>query len=264
MPGQTRSFSESWDQRNNDGQTVSPGTYMVAGIYSGIFLVSQPQSFTIGGSGTTGRWVDRPPTSAGATASCPSERQWSLVYWDGGTTAISTAAGACEDADGFWVNRSGRWLGFSKDSPAASDIWQTVLGEAHFAHGKPAGQEPVAAEITVSCNEFTNVPAAPGAPVVVTRSIGLSPGQSLVVTLCSNPTTGFQWEPAVIGTPTVIVQTDRRYVPPGSTLPGPPGSERLTFQAQAAGSSTIALDYSRPWEGGEKGVWQFRLTVLVK
>jgi len=38
----------------------------------------------------------------------------------------------------------------------------------------------------------------------------------------------------------------------------------LGFQTLEPGSSTIYLEYSRPWEGGEKGEWTFTLDVVVK
>jgi len=45
---------------------------------------------------------------------------------------------------------------------------------------------------------------------------------------------------------------------------GAPGAQVWTFKALKKGATTVSLDYSRPWEGGEKGVWTFELTVTVK
>ncbi len=36
------------------------------------------------------------------------------------------------------------------------------------------------------------------------------------------------------------------------------------FKALKKGSSTIYLEYSRPWEGGEKGEWTCTVNVVVK
>lgn len=47
-----------------------------------------------------------------------------------------------------------------------------------------------------------------------TWEVDVSPGDSVVVTLCSNPTTGFQWaESAQISDQTVLKQTDHEYEP---------------------------------------------------
>ena len=93
-------------------------------------------------------------------------------------------------------------------------------------------------------------------------------GDSFTVTLCSNPTTGFMWsESAQISDQTVLQQTDHQLVMPESEPPPPPGTpgqEVWTFQALNKGETTVSMEYSRPWEGGEKGNWTFALTVVVK
>jgi len=93
-------------------------------------------------------------------------------------------------------------------------------------------------------------------------------GSSFTVTLCANPTTGFLWsENAQISDPAVLEQVDHKFVLPQSEPPPPPGTpgqEAWTFQALKEGQSTIYLEYSRPWEGGEKGVWTFTLTTTVR
>lgn len=89
---------------------------------------------------------------------------------------------------------------------------------------------------------------------------------SLTVTLCSNPTTGFQWSgSAQISDPATLQQTNHEFVPPeASGVAGAAGKEIWTFKALKKGESSISMEYSRPWEGGEKGEWTFNLTVVVK
>jgi inhibitor of cysteine peptidase len=88
------------------------------------------------------------------------------------------------------------------------------------------------------------------------------------VTLCSNPTTGFQWpEKAQISDTTVLEQKDHKFIGPESEAPPPPGTpgqEVWTFKTLKEGSSTIFFEYSRPWEGGEKGEWILTVDVIVK
>jgi len=38
----------------------------------------------------------------------------------------------------------------------------------------------------------------------------------------------------------------------------------MEIQALKKGASTIYVEYGRPWKGGEKGEWTFRLPVVVK
>ena len=44
---------------------------------------------------------------------------------------------------------------------------------------------------------------------------------------------------------------------------GAGGVENWTFKALAKGETTISMEYSRPWEGGEKAAQTFELTVVV-
>jgi len=89
---------------------------------------------------------------------------------------------------------------------------------------------------------------------------------SVTVTLNSNQTTGFSWttEP-VNSNPDVISQYDHNYVAPEATgIVGASGKEVWTFQPKATGTAMLTFEYSRPWEGGEKAVRTFQLTITVK
>jgi inhibitor of cysteine peptidase len=116
--------------------------------------------------------------------------------------------------------------------------------------------------INVGCDDFMQQKD-------ISKQIEIGPGYTLSVYLCSNPTTGFQWsESAVISDQSVMQQTAHEFVAPkdsgGPPLTGAPGTEEWTFKANKKGTSTIKMEYSRPWEGGEKSEWTFTLTVTVK
>lgn len=122
---------------------------------------------------------------------------------------------------------------------------------------------PALESLAVTCDEFM-------ANQFISKTIEISVGQMFGVILCSNPSTGFQWsETAQIDGPTLLQQTHHYYQAPGEVdskppAPGTPGKEEWTFKALKAGTSKMYLEYSRPWEGGEKGEWTFELTVSVK
>lgn len=87
----------------------------------------------------------------------------------------------------------------------------------------------------------------------------------LTIGLCSNPTTGFQWpELAEIGDVLVVEQVDHEFTPPAAGTAGASGKDTWTFKAIKKGTTTISMEYSRPWEGGEKAEWTYVLTVVVK
>ena len=119
---------------------------------------------------------------------------------------------------------------------------------------------PKQVSVEISCDEFYEQNH-------ISYGVDVAVGDSFTVTLCSNPSTGFEWESAQISDQTVLQQIDHKFVGPESEPPPPPGTpgeEIWTFQALKQGTSTISLEYSRPWEGGEKGEWTFNLTVVVK
>ena len=99
----------------------------------------------------------------------------------------------------------------------------------------------------------------------IDRKLKVTIGDSFTVTLCSNPTTGFEWEEAVISDSSVLIETGREFQAPGAgASEGAAGKEVWTFEAVKRGTSTVSMAYSRPWEGGEKGVWTFTLAVVVE
>jgi len=104
----------------------------------------------------------------------------------------------------------------------------------------------------------------------IRREVAVTTNGSLTVTLYSNPTEGRQWSEAQISDQTVIEQADRKFVPPEDLddrppPPGSPGKEVWTFRTLKKGMSTISMEYTHPWEGGEKEpMLTFALTVVVK
>jgi predicted secreted protein len=62
--------------------------------------------------------------------------------------------------------------------------------------------------VEVSCDDFYKNHH-------ITKEVQVASGDSLVVTLCSNPTTGFQWSgTAQISDQTVLQEIDHKYVAP--------------------------------------------------
>ena len=114
------------------------------------------------------------------------------------------------------------------------------------------------ADVSFSCDDFAQQKSR-------TAEVTVSQGETITVTLCSNATTGFNWDESVnIADTTVLEQTGHRFISPEKSMAGAAGQEEWTFKALGPGTTTAYMEYSRPWEGGEKGVWTFTLTVKVK
>ena len=131
-----------------------------------------------------------------------------------------------------------------------------VLGALILGGCGPA--KPQGVPVHVSCGDFMELQS-------ISSEIEVAVDSSFTVTLCSNPTTGFQWESARISDHAVLEETSHKFVPPESKdpPPGTAGQEVWTFKALKAGKSTISIEYSQPWEGGEKAAWTYVLTVVV-
>ena len=97
--------------------------------------------------------------------------------------------------------------------------------------------------------------------------IELRQGQTLVFTLESNPTTGFQWE--VIKNDESVLQQKGEAEFKSSDTGNPPasgkgGTETFHFDAQNAGMVTLKLVYHRSWEKDVEPLKTFTLHVVVR
>lgn len=98
----------------------------------------------------------------------------------------------------------------------------------------------------------------------ISRSVNLSVGDTLTISLGSNGSTGFTWaEKMLISDPNVMTQTGHEVIAPAADKPGAPGKEVWTLQAKAPGNTTVSTTYGRPWPGGEKDSWVFSANVAV-
>lgn len=113
--------------------------------------------------------------------------------------------------------------------------------------------------LTVDCAALES--ADPGGPLE--RDVELSVGQTLDVTLCSNASTGFAWEPPVWSGDQSVELLEVADDPPATALPGAAGTQVFTFRGTGAGTTLIEFIYSQPWAGGMKGTWRLALTVNV-
>lgn len=96
--------------------------------------------------------------------------------------------------------------------------------------------------------------------------IALKVGDSLIVALDSNPTTGFEWALVSISDESVLSKVHDEYKgpePTASPLMGQGGEELWTFQPLKAGSATIEMMYARPWESVPPAS-RFNISVTVQ
>ena len=96
------------------------------------------------------------------------------------------------------------------------------------------------------------------------REKQLKKGQTLVVTLEGNPTTGYSWEVAEPHNTQVLRQAGEPEFKVESDLVGAAGVQILRFEAVNAGKTTLKLIYHRPWEEGVDPLETYSIQVVVQ
>ena len=76
----------------------------------------------------------------------------------------------------------------------------------------------------------------------------LQPGQMLIVSLPSNPTTGYRWNLREVSAEQLKSLGPEVFSSPKSDVIGGDGLSTWRFEAAEAGSGRLYLTYQRPWE----------------
>ena len=94
--------------------------------------------------------------------------------------------------------------------------------------------------------------------------VELKAGQALIVSLASNPSTGYGWHVAEIDESILkqVGEAEFAQETGGEQLVGAGGTETLRFEAVASGTTTLTLTYDRAWED-QPPEETFTVTVVV-
>jgi len=95
------------------------------------------------------------------------------------------------------------------------------------------------------------------------KAVTLQPGQTLVVELPENPTTGFHWAIAQNDDATLALR-DSDYTPAAGAGIGGGGRRTFTFVAQQPGSVHLQLKLWLEWEGDSSIIERFDATIDVR
>ena len=107
--------------------------------------------------------------------------------------------------------------------------------------------------------------AAGDAKVAWRKNVRLDRGDTIVVVLPSNPSTGYSWRVARKPDPRVLRLVRTRFTPSGEKPPvvGAPGTFEAEFMAVGAGRTVTRLDYVGPGRNRPVGE-RFTLTAIVR
>jgi predicted secreted protein len=110
--------------------------------------------------------------------------------------------------------------------------------------------------VEISCDEFGESNHRSG-------EFEVEVGDKIRVELCSNPTTGFQWDYETT-IENVLKEEDHDFEEPKGDVPGAAGIEVWTFEAVEKGTTEVQMEYSQPWQGGLKAEWTYTVIVTVE
>ena len=94
-------------------------------------------------------------------------------------------------------------------------------------------------------------------------SVTLEQGQTLVLKLASNPTTGYDWEIVDLNA-AILEQVGEVEYKSDSGLTGSGGVNTYTFRAVESGNTQLSMVYHRSWEKDIPPIETFDLDVTVK
>jgi inhibitor of cysteine peptidase len=110
--------------------------------------------------------------------------------------------------------------------------------------------------VEISCDEFGESNHRSG-------EFEVEVDDKIRVELCSDPTTGFQWDYEMT-VENVLEEEDHDFEEPEGDVPGAAGIEVWTFEAVEAGTTVVQMEYSQPSEGGLKSEWTYPVTVTAE
>ena len=94
-------------------------------------------------------------------------------------------------------------------------------------------------------------------------TIAIDCGETFLIILEGNPTTGYTWEVETIDA-TILQQLGEADFTPDSDAIGSGGKLTFRFRAISSGQSPLKLIYHRPWEQDVPPLKTFELTIIVK
>jgi inhibitor of cysteine peptidase len=131
-----------------------------------------------------------------------------------------------------------------------------ALGLGPQGPGRPLGPTPAPADGKMAAGSARLIDVDSG------TTVELAVGGTLVVDLEENATTGFSW--SVETTPAMLKAAGDEQVAAGDTgVVGAAGRHIFTWEATAAGTGELRLQYARPWESVQPAK-VFSVTVVVK
>lgn len=132
----------------------------------------------------------------------------------------------------------------------------------NIAHNR-AGARVVLALVAVALTLATMAVAqhqqAQALPKDDVRPVSVAVGETFLISLSANPSTGYGWE--IDFDPVGLRLIDRQHVPGASGMVGSTGMDEFRLRGLAKGEYELRFSYQRAWEGRVQQSVVYRITV---
>ncbi len=99
------------------------------------------------------------------------------------------------------------------------------------------------------------------------KTIKVKAGETVVIKLAGNPSTGYTWKLDSSATPAGLTLGKLDFTtppqPPGQIRVGAGGTYQMRVEAKSVGSNKVELSYLRPWEKNKPAYKTFSVTIEV-
>ena len=89
-------------------------------------------------------------------------------------------------------------------------------------------------------------------------------GSQFMIKELSNPSTGFVWELVDFDKNPCLSLVQSRFIAKEGPMVGSPGEQEFTFLAKEKGSTSLILEYRRPWEKEKEPIERKEWLIEVK
>ena len=92
------------------------------------------------------------------------------------------------------------------------------------------------------------------------RQIDVPVGESLLINLKENPTTGYTWHLSGNPEPHLVLE-ETTFTPADANRPGQPGIHRWQLKGHESGTAKLDFEYKRSWENSSDRKLAFTIQV---
>lgn len=133
-----------------------------------------------------------------------------------------------------------------------------------FLFATQIAAKPIEDDACICSGNIQKIPESQKEGDTMSNLISTKAGETISITLDSNPTTGYQWQLANPVDEKVLKLISSVYRMPETNMVGAGGKEVWTFKALSGCQTTINFEYVRPWEKDKEPAKKATFTIIIQ